>query len=198
MDLYSLFLQALFGGLGIGLPPVMNFGSEELRQKVVPGCLAGEKFIALAITEPSAGSDVANLKTTATDMGDHYLLNGEKKWITQGAYADYYTVGCRTGDGISLLLVERTMPGVNARYMDVQGMWGSGTSYITFDDVKVPKNHIIGKVNQGFKYIMHNFNSERMGIVMQANRLARVCIEEALKVIFNLIIIIYNILIHCA
>ncbi|RCH86646.1 hypothetical protein CU098_008395, partial [Rhizopus stolonifer] len=179
------FIWALMGGLGIGLPPVFNFGSEELKEKVVPGCLAGEKFIALAVTEPSAGSDVANLKTTAQDMGDYYLLNGEKKWITQGGYADYYTVACRTGGpgmaGVSLLLVERSMPGVNARFMDVQGMWGSGTSYITFEDVKVPKNHIIGKVNQGFKYIMHNFNHERLGIVMQANRLARVCIEEALK-----------------
>ncbi|KAI9259106.1 acyl-CoA dehydrogenase/oxidase [Helicostylum pulchrum] len=183
------FIWAIMGGLGIGLPPVLNFGSKELREKVVPGCLAGEKFIALAITEPSAGSDVANLKTNAKDMGDHYILNGEKKWITQGAYADFYTVACRTGGtgmgGVSLLLVERTMPGVTARYMDVQGMWGSGTSYITFEDVKVPKTHIIGKVNQGFKYIMHNFNHERIGIIMQANRLARVCIEEALKYSFK-------------
>jgi alkylation response protein AidB-like acyl-CoA dehydrogenase len=133
------FLWSLSGGLSIGLPPVLNFGSQELKEKVVPGCLAGDKFIALAITEPSAGSDVANLKTTAQDMGDHYILNGEKKWITQGAYADYYTVACRTGGegmgGVSLLLVERNMPGVTARYMDCQGMWGSGTSYITFEDV---------------------------------------------------------------
>lgn len=179
------FLWSLSGGLSIGLPPVLNFGSQELKEKVVPGCLAGDKFIALAITEPSAGSDVANLKTTAEDKGDHYILNGEKKWITQGAYADFYTVACRTGGpgmgGVSLLLVERSMPGVTARYMDCQGMWGSGTSYITFEDVKVPKSHIIGKVNQGFKYIMHNFNHERLGIVMQANRFARVCIEESIK-----------------
>lgn len=110
------FIWALSGGLGIGLPPVMNFGSEEMKQKVVPGCLAGEKIIALAITEPSGGSDVANLRTTAKDMGDHYVVNGEKKWITQGAYADYYTVACRTGGegmgGVSLLLIERNMPGV--------------------------------------------------------------------------------------
>ncbi|KAI8356082.1 putative acyl-CoA dehydrogenase [Choanephora cucurbitarum] len=179
------FVWALMGGLSIGLPPVLNFASEEIKEKVVPGCLAGDKIIALAITEPTAGSDVANIKTTAKDMGDHYLLNGEKKWITQGAFADYYTVACRTGGegmgGVSLLLVERTMPGVNARKMDVQGMWGSGTSYITFEDVKVPKHHIIGKVNQGFKYIMHNFNSERLGIIMQATRFARVCIEESFR-----------------
>lgn len=83
--------------------------------------------------------------------------------------------------GVSLLLVERSMPGVEARYMDTQGMWGSGTSYITFEDVKVPKTHLIGELNKGFKYIMANFNHERLGIVMQANRLARVCIEESLK-----------------
>ncbi|KAI9012669.1 acyl-CoA dehydrogenase/oxidase [Phycomyces nitens] len=179
------FLWALMGGLGIGLPPVINFGSKELKERIVPGCLSGDKIIALAITEPSGGSDVANLQTTAKDMGDYFLVNGQKKWITQGAYADYYTVACRTGGagmaGVSLLLIERTMPGVEARAMDVQGMWGSGTSYITFEDVKVPKANIIGKLNYGFKYVMHNFNHERIGIVMQANRFSRVCIEEAFK-----------------
>ncbi|KAL0077398.1 putative acyl-CoA dehydrogenase [Phycomyces blakesleeanus] len=179
------FLWALMGGLSIGLPPVINFGSKEMKERVVPGCLSGDKIISLAITEPSGGSDVANLQTTAKDMGDHFLVNGEKKWITQGAYADYYTVACRTGGpgmaGVSLLLIERTMPGVEARAMDAQGMWGSGTSYITFEDVKVPKTNIIGKLNYGFKYIMHNFNHERIGIVMQANRFSRVCIEEAFK-----------------
>lgn len=168
----------------------MNFANEELKNRIVPECLAGDKVISLCITEPSAGSDVANLATTAKDMGDHFLVNGEKKWITQGAYADYYTVAVRTGDeqgmgGISLLLIERTFPGVNARQMDCQGMWGSGTSYITFDDVRVPKSHLIGKLNEGFKYVMHNFNHERLGIIMQANRLSRVCIEESLKVYYN-------------
>lgn len=77
----------------------------------------------MAITEPSAGSDVANLATNAKDMGDHFLLNGEKKWITQGAYADYYTVACRTGGegmaGVSLLLVERSMPGVVSSVINI-------------------------------------------------------------------------------
>ncbi|KAI8969113.1 acyl-CoA dehydrogenase/oxidase [Mycotypha africana] len=178
---------ALQGGLSIALPPVMNFANEELKKRIVPECLAGDKVIALCITEPSAGSDVANLATTAKDTGDFFLLNGEKKWITQGAYADYYVVACRTGSeadgmaGISLLLVERSFEGVSARQMDCQGMWGSGTSYVVFEDVKVPKTHLIGKLNEGFKYIMHNFNHERLGIIMQASRFSRVCIEEALK-----------------
>ncbi|KAL0077635.1 putative acyl-CoA dehydrogenase [Phycomyces blakesleeanus] len=175
----------LMGGLGIGLPPVIHFGSKYLQEKVVPGCMSGEKFICLAITEPSGGSDVAGLQTEAKDMGDHYLVNGEKKWITNGVFADYFTVACRTGEpgfgGISFLLLERGMPGITTRQMNCSGVWPSGTAYITFEDVKVPKANLIGQENKGFKYIMYNFNSERLGIVVQANRFARVCIEESLK-----------------
>jgi alkylation response protein AidB-like acyl-CoA dehydrogenase/predicted heme/steroid binding protein len=180
-------LWGTLGGLGIGLPPILKFGSEELKQKVAPDCLAGKKFICLAITEPSGGSDVANITTEAklSDDGEHYIVNGEKKWITNGVWADYFTVAVRTGEpgmkGISLLLIERNMPGVKTRQMDCTGVWASGTAYITFEDVKVPKANIIGKVNGGFKCIMYNFNQERMGIIIQANRFSRVCFEEALK-----------------
>lgn len=115
-------------------------------------------------------------------------MNGEKKWITNGVYADFFTVACRTGGegagGISFLLVERGMPGVSTRQMKCSGVWPSGTAYITFEDVKVPKENLIGKENRGFKYIMSNFNQERLGIIIQANRFARVCTEEALKVFY--------------
>ncbi|KAJ3070851.1 hypothetical protein HDU98_006142 [Podochytrium sp. JEL0797] len=177
----------LFGGMGIGLPPVLHFGSDEMKKRVVPAVLKGEKFICLAITEPSAGSDVANLVTEAkkTADGKHFILNGEKKWITNGVFADYFTVACRTGDagmnGISLLLVERSMPGVSTRQMNCSGVWASGTSFVTFEDVKVPVENLIGKENKGFKCIMYNFNNERMGIAMQATRFSRVCYEDALK-----------------
>ncbi|KAI9322420.1 acyl-CoA dehydrogenase/oxidase [Dichotomocladium elegans] len=175
----------LIGGLAIGLPPVALFGSKELQRRIVPGVLAGEKFICLAITEPSGGSDVANLVTEAKDMGDHYLVNGEKKWITNGVFADYFTVACRTGgpgfEGVSFLLIERSFPGVSTRQMNCSGVWSSGTAYVTFEDVKVPKANLIGEENQGFRYIVANFNAERMGIVIQANRFARVCIEESIK-----------------
>jgi alkylation response protein AidB-like acyl-CoA dehydrogenase len=180
-------IWALVGGLGIGLPPILTFASEEIKQRVVPACFKGEKNICLCVTEPHAGSDVANIKTEAkkTPDGKHYILNGEKKWITNGAFADFFTVACRTGGegmgGISLLLVERTMPGVKTRRINCSGMWASGNGYITFEDVLVPVSNLIGQENKGFKYIMRNFNSERIGIAIQCVRLARCCFEDAVR-----------------
>jgi len=180
-------LWGLIGGLGIGLPPITLFGSPFLKQKVINDCLSGEKCICLAITEPYAGSDVANLRCEARESedGEAYIVNGEKKWITNGVWADYFTVAVRTGDagmgGISLLLIERSMPGVTTRQMKCSGVWSSGTSYITFEDVRVPKSHLIGKENSGFKYIMFNFNHERFAICAMTNRFSRVCLEESLK-----------------
>ena len=185
------FLWGLIGGLGIGLPPVLLFGSDYLKDKVVKDCLAGRKNICLCITEPGAGSDVANIKTEArkTADGKHYIVNGEKKWITNGIFSDYFTVAVRTGgsgmNGISLLLIEKDMPGVKVRQMHCSGLWSSGTTYVNFEDVKVPVNHIIGQENKGFKAIMYNFNHERMGICIQATRFARVCYEDAMVIYFN-------------
>jgi len=146
----------LFGGLGIGLPPVLHFGSEEMNDRISGPCLRGEKFICLAITEPYAGSDVANIRCTAERdaTGEYFIVNGEKKWITNGIFADYFTVAVRTGGagmgGISLLLIERDMPGITTTQMNCMGVWPSGTSYITFDNVKVPVSNLIGVENMGF------------------------------------------------
>jgi alkylation response protein AidB-like acyl-CoA dehydrogenase len=179
---------SLFGGLSIGLPPVMLFANKQLRDKVVKPCLAGDKVICLAITEPTAGSDVAALKCTAVLNASktHYVVNGIKKWITNGVYADFFTVACRTGkpdsgmSGLSLLLIEKSMKGVTPRQMKCSGVWPSGTSIISFDNVMVPVSNLIGKENEGFKYIMTNFNHERWSICVQATRFARVCLEEAM------------------
>jgi len=104
----------LSGGLGIGLPPVMNFGSDELKKRIAPDCLAGKKNICLAITEPQAGSDVANLTTNAklSEDGKFFIVNGIKKWITNGIRCDYFTTAVRIGKkkgmaGVSLLLIEK-------------------------------------------------------------------------------------------
>eukprot|EP01111_Echinosteliopsis_oligospora_P014815 TRINITY_DN5681_c1_g2_i1.p1 TRINITY_DN5681_c1_g2~~TRINITY_DN5681_c1_g2_i1.p1 ORF type:complete len:595 (+),score=210.74 TRINITY_DN5681_c1_g2_i1:29-1813(+) len=179
-------IGALFGGLSIGLPPVMHFGSPSLKDKVCTECLQGKKIICLAITEPEAGSDVANLTTTAvkTPDGKFYVVNGEKKWITNGIWADYFTTAVRTGGpgmgGVSVLLIERSK-GVNTRRMECQGASTSGTSYVTFEDVYVPVENLIGEENKGFKYVMYNFNHERWLVIVEANRFARVCVEDAFK-----------------
>lgn len=181
------FIWNIIGGLGIGLPPFYKYGQEQVKQRVLPGIFAGDKRICLCITEPDAGSDVANLKTTAVKSADgsHYIVNGNKKWITNGIFADYFVVAVRTGGegmgGISVMLLEKTFPGLTTRKIETQGMRTSGTTYITFDNVKVPAENLIGKENQGFKVIMSNFNHERIGIIVQANRLSRVLYEEACK-----------------
>jgi len=139
----------------------------------------------LCITEPGAGSDVAGITCEAkkTPDGKFYIVNGEKKWITNGIFSDYFTVAVRTGGpgagGISVLLIERG-PGVKTTKMKCSGLWTSGTTFVTFEDVKVPVENLIGKENEGFKTIMYNFNHERMSVIIEANRLARVCLEEAI------------------
>lgn len=146
----------LVGGYGIGCPPVALHGSPQLKQRIMPGLLSGEKRICLAITEPDAGSDVGNLTCEAKLSADktHYVVNGEKKWITNGVYADYFATAVRTGGngmkGLSMLLIERG-PGVKTRPMDCQGVWGSGTTYVTFEDVKVPVENVLGGENKGMK-----------------------------------------------
>ncbi|EPS30614.1 hypothetical protein PDE_05566 [Penicillium oxalicum 114-2] len=181
------FVWNLIGGFGIGCPPLVKFGKKELVDRILPGILAGDKRICLAITEPDAGSDVANLGCEAklSEDGKYYIVNGEKKWITNGVWSDYFTTAVRTGkpgmEGISVLLIEREAGGVSTRRMDCQGVWSSGTTYVTFEDVKVPVENLIGKENQGFKVIMTNFNHERIGIVIQCVRFARVCYEESMK-----------------
>ncbi|KAI0848749.1 acyl-CoA dehydrogenase NM domain-like protein [Daldinia vernicosa] len=181
------FVWNILGGFGIGCPPLVKFGKKALKDRILPGLLTGEKRICLAITEPDAGSDVANLTCEAklSEDGKHYIVNGEKKWITNGIWCDYFTVAVRTGGegmgGVSLLLIERDFGGVSTRRMDCQGVWSSGTTYITFEDVKVPVENLIGKENQGFKVIMTNFNHERMGIIIQCLRFSRVCYEESVK-----------------
>lgn len=173
----------LVGGLGIGLPPVIYYGTEEMQKRVTVPCLKGEKFIALAVSEATAGSDVGNLSTTAVEDGDEYVINGLKKWITAGMFADFYTVAARTGGegsgmmGISLILVERSRVGVSTREMDCMGAKGSGTAFVEFDDVRVPKSNYIGDVT----CLLRNFITERLGIALQANRFARECLRESIE-----------------
>ena len=168
---------------GIGLPPILALGSEEMKRRVAPPVLAGDKIIALGITEPSGGSDVANLRTKAVRNGDHYIVNGSKMFITSGMRADWLTCAARTGGagagGVSLLLIEMDAPGVSRTRLDKMGWRCSDTAAIYFEDVRVPVENLIGPENGGFIGIMRNFNAERLGMAMGCCAYARVCLKEA-------------------
>lgn len=181
-------LMTAYAGIAYGAGPIVNFASEEMQKRFLPQILLGHKRICLAITEPGAGSDVAGLTTTAerTPDGKHFIVNGEKKWITNGIYSDYFTTAVRTsgkaGDhqGITFLVIPRSK-GLKSRKLNITGISAAGTSYVTFEDVKVPVENVIGKEGEGFKYIMYNFMHERMTLVYAANRLCRVCLEDVIE-----------------
>lgn len=148
----------------MGAPPIRQYASQQLRDKILPEILSGSKRISLAITEPSAGSDVRNITTTAikTPDGKHYIVNGEKKWITNGIFSDYFSTAVRTGgagaEGLSFLLIDRHLPGINCRKIEIGAGKLSATTYITFEDVKVPVEYLMGEEGGGFRFIMSNFN----------------------------------------
>ena len=169
----------------IGTPPIVALGSEEMKRRIVPQVLAGEKISALAITEPGGGSDVANLRTTARRNGDHYVVNGSKTFITSGFRADFYTVAVRTGGsgagGVSLLLIERDTPGFTRTKLQKMGWHASDTATLFFDDCRVPVDNLIGPENSGFRGIMRNFNSERLGMAGSCAAFSQLCVDEALS-----------------
>jgi len=167
----------------IGTPPIVTAGSAELKARLLPGIFAGETISALAITEPGGGSDVANLRTTARRDGDHYIVSGEKTFITAGMRADLYTVAVRTGGegpgGVSLLVIERDRPGFTRTPLKKMGWWASDTATLHFDAVRVPVGNLLGAEGEGFKIIMRNFNHERLTMAAGCIAMARVCLDEA-------------------
>ncbi|TFK72941.1 peroxisomal acyl-CoA-dehydrogenase [Pluteus cervinus] len=174
--------DGLLGGKVIGLPPVLNFGNEELKARIVPDVLAGKKFICLAISEAHAGSDVMGLQTTAvkSEDGKEWIINGSKKWITNGTFADYFTVGCKTEDGFTVILVERG-PGVETKQIKTSYSTTAGTAFITFDNVRVPVGNTLGEEGGGIFVILSNFNHERWVMCCASARGQRGVVEECLK-----------------
>ena len=171
---------------GIGLPPVVHFASDATKEAVIPPILRGEKRISLAITEPSGGSDVANIQTTARRDGDHYIVNGSKTFISGGMGANWFTTAVRTGGegsrGISVLLIPADSAGVaRTPLARKQGWWCSDTATIHFDEVRVPAANLVGPENMGFLVLMANFNDERMAMAVGMEAFARVCLEEAVN-----------------
>ena len=170
---------------GIGLPPILALGSDEMKRRIAPEVLSGDKIIALGITEAGGGSDVAALTTRAEKVGNKYVVNGGKMFITSGMRADYVTTAVRTGGpgtgGISLMLIETDMAGVSRTPLEKMGWHCSDTAALYFDNVEVPPENLIGPENGGFAGIMRNFNGERLGMAHSCCAFARVCLAEAVE-----------------
>ena len=164
-------------------------GSEELKERYLPAIFSGEKLTAIAVTEPGGGSDVAAIRTRAARDGDHYVLNGSKMFITNGALADLYFVAARVegGDatrrhrGISVFLVERDTPGFTvSRTLDKMGMRASDTAELAFQDVRVPAGNLLGREGVGFYEVMRVFQRERLVAGLHAVSMAQRALEDTI------------------
>eukprot|EP00435_Cladocopium_sp_Y103_P009540 s3661_g2.t1 len=158
--------DGLDGAVSIGLPVLLKYGSDWMKNDVVPPIIKGDQTCVLSITEAFAGSDVAGLRTTAVldASGENYIVNGTKKWITGGMYADWFVTAVRTGKtgagGISMMLIPRS-DAVQTKIMKSKYSSAAGTAYVTYENCIVPKKYLIGTENKGFQIIMSNFNHER-------------------------------------
>jgi acyl-CoA dehydrogenase len=177
-------VTASLGSHTIMLWPVIAGARDAVRREVVPQILAGEKIGALAITEPSGGSDVAQLQTRATRVAGGWSLSGSKMFITSGMRADWLLVAARTGGpgagGVSLFLVEGGSKGLTRTPLKKIGWWASDTAALYFDEVFVPDERLVGEVDKGFRLVMQNFNGERMTMAAGGLGYAMTCVEDAL------------------
>lgn len=149
---------------------IARYGTDEQKQRWLPGCVSGDLVTAIAMTEPGAGSDLQGIRTTAVDAGDHYVLNGSKTFISNGILSDLVVVVCRTDpdaghQGISLLVVERGMEGFErGRNLAKMGLHAQDTAELSFTDVRVPKENLLGTEGGGFIALMENLPQERISI----------------------------------
>ena len=166
---------------------IINYGSEEQKQRLLPGMVSGEIITAIAMTEPGTGSDLQGVKTTAIRDGNHYVLNGSKTYITNGQNADVVIVVAKTdpslgSKGISLILVERGTPGFErGRNLDKVGQNSADTSELFFNDVRVPITNCLGEEGRGFAYLMNQLAQERLQIAIAGQAGAQRAFDEAVK-----------------
>jgi acyl-CoA dehydrogenase len=177
-------------GIGFGLhsdiavPYIINHGSEAQKHKYLPGCLSGDIVTAIAMTEPGTGSDLQGVKTTAVLDGDEYVINGSKTFITNGQHADLVIVVCKTdpdagSKGFSLLLVEAGTPGFEkGSNLEKVGMKAQDTSELFFQDVRVPKENLLGEAGKGFAYLMQELPQERLSVAVLAVAHARSILDQ--------------------
>ncbi|WP_339706498.1 acyl-CoA dehydrogenase family protein [Algoriphagus aquimarinus] len=171
----------------IVMPYILHFGTESALEKYIPKMIAGQYIGAVAMTEPGAGSDLQGISTSAIDQGDHYLVNGSKTFITNGYLSDVVVVAVKTdpkkgAKGISLLLLDNTMEGYTKGLpFDKVGLHAQDTCELFFEDVKVPKENLLGKEGEGFKYLMTELAQERLVVSLAAVALGEYMLQETIK-----------------
>lgn len=176
----------LSGHMSLCVAPILEFGTEEQRQKYLPKLASGEWLGAFGLTEANAGTDAAGQQTVAVDMGDHYLLNGNKIFITNAGYAHVYIIFAMTDKklgtkGISAFIVEADSEGFSiGKKEEKMGIRGSSTCELIFKDVRVPKENLLGKIGEGFKVAMKTLDGGRIGIAAQALGIAEGALEESI------------------
>ncbi|MDB5095609.1 MAG: citronellyl-CoA dehydrogenase [Cyanobacteria bacterium RYN_339] len=164
---------------------IRDHGTDDLKQRYLAPSITGEKLAAICISEPDAGSDVAALRTSAVRDGDHWVINGAKTWITNGVYADFHVVACKTdkdagAGGISLIVVDTDTPGVSSSKLNKMGWHSSDTAEIAYENVRVPLGNLIGEENAGFRYIMQTFAFERLSAATTSIGSCDLALEETL------------------
>lgn len=168
----------------IVLPYILHYATEEAKKKYVPKMVSGEYIGAVAMTEPGAGSDLQGMRTSAEDKGDHYLINGSKTFITNGYLSDVVVVAVKTdpskgAKGISLVLIDREMPGFSkGKPFEKVGLHAQDTCELFFEDVKVPKENLLGKEGDGFNYLMTELAQERLVVALAAVALGEYMLDE--------------------
>lgn len=161
-------------------------GSHEIKEKYLAPSISGDKIGCLCITEPSGGSDVAGMRTTAVRQGDHFVINGSKTFITNGIYSDYLVVSAKTEPemghkGISMFVVDRDTPGIHSTKLDKLGWRASDTAEIAFDDVKIPAANLMGEKGKGFGYLMQHLSLERLTMAINAHARSEFALEYTLQ-----------------
>ena len=176
----------LSGHMSLCVAPILEFGTEDQKQRYLPKLASGEWLGAFGLTEAGAGTDAAGQQTTAVDMGDHYLLNGNKIFITNAGYANVYIIMAMTDKsqgtrGISAFIVDADSEGFSVgKKEEKMGIRGSSTCELIFKDVRVPKENLLGKLGEGFKIAMKTLDGGRIGIAAQALGIAEGALEESI------------------
>ncbi|MHA7941643.1 acyl-CoA dehydrogenase family protein [Formosa sp. 3Alg 14/1] len=178
------FAAAMWAHAYLAMTHLNKEGDEAIKQKYLVPSISGDKIGCLCISEPSAGSDVAAMRTTAIKNGDTYVLNGSKTFITNGVYSDYLVVSAKTSQeeshkAISIFVVDRNTPGISATKLNKLGWRASDTAEIAFDNVVIPASQLMGEEGKGFPYIMQHFALERLIMGVNAHARAEYALEYA-------------------